>query len=112
MVGEEHGLVHVQRVQFAAHRRSRLDHLRPVRASRPGDTELGARRHGREVEVALLDLRDLAQRHVPGRLGVSRELAWLLMHVDVGIDDPQRLGCPAGTARLRCRRIAWHPKII
>jgi len=42
----------------------------------------------------------------------SRELTEVLVHVDVGIDDPQLLGCLAGTARLRCWRIAWHPKII
>ena len=65
-----------------------------------------------EVEVALLDLRDLAQRDVPRGFGVGRELAGILVHVDVGIDDPQLRRCLAGTARLRCRRIAWHPKII
>ena len=112
MVGEEHRLVHMQLVQFAPHRCRRLDDLGPVRASRPGDAELGAGRHRREVEVALLDLRDLAQRDVPWRLGVGRELAGVLVHVDVGIDDPQLRRCLAGTARLRCRRIAWHPKII
>ncbi len=67
-----------------------------------------------EVEVALLDLRDLAQRHVPGRLGVGRELAGILVHVDVGIDDPQRPRVSRGyrLVALQAHRVAPKDHMI
>ena len=37
----------------------------------------------------------VAQRDVPGRIAVRRELAGALMHVDVGVDDQE---VPKGSA--------------
>ena len=89
MVREEHGLVHVQVVELAAHLAGRPDGLRTVRAARPRDAVFRPRRHRGQVEVALLDLRDLAQRDVPGRLGVLGELGRILVDVDVRVDDEE-----------------------
>ena len=113
VIGEEHGLVHVQRVELASHRGRALDHLRAVRPARPRDAEFGARRHRGQVEVALLDLRDLTERDVPRRCGVLRELRGILVHVDVGIDDPDVRRRLAGAGRGGAvRRLGHRQKII
>ena len=129
VVGEEHGLVHAQVVEARAQLGGGGHDLATVRPAGERDAELRPRRHPGQVEVPLVDLRDLAQTHVPGRVRVLGERGRILVDVHVGVDDihvlerlprGRRYGCCLGhvswisLAAIRCasrtsaeNRIPW-----
>ena len=99
VVGKQHRLVDVQLVEALAHLPGGGHDLAPVGAARERDPVLGARRHPWQVQVTLLDGRDLAQAHVPRRLCVFGQLRRILVDVHVGVDHErvgQCLALPGG----------------
>ena len=112
MIGEQNRLVDLELVELAPHHGRRANDLGAVRPPGPRDPELGSRRHCRQVEIALLDLRDLAQRDVPRWLGMLRELGNVLVDMHVGVDDVQ-VGERLARGKSRRRSRARSPtKII
>ena len=112
VIGEQHRLVDVEPVEALAELARAGDDLTAVGPAWERHAVLGPRRHPGQIEVTLLHGRDLAQRDVPGRLGIQRELGRILVDVHVGIDHKQ-IGeglapCAGGFARRHSGRHLGH----
>ena len=106
VVGEQHGEVDVDLLQLGDHLLRRVDHPRRLVRAREARREraVAARGEPGDVEVALGHVGHVAQRDVPGRVAVRRELARALVDVDVGVDDQEvAQRCHSS---MPCRR-AW-----
>ena len=91
VVGEQHRQVDADLAQLAHHLLRRVDHPRRLVRGREarGQRPVAAGREAGDVEVALRDVRDVAQRDVPRPVAVGREPAGALVDVDVHVDDQQ-----------------------
>ena len=91
MVGKQHCQIDVKLAQLGSHRPGRCHDLRSVAATGERRPILGARGHPWEVEVPLVHLVDLSQRHVP-RVGcVLGHLGGALVDVNVCVHDESGL---------------------
>ena len=104
VIGEQHRQVDADLAQLAHHLLGRVHHPRRLVRGREarGQRPVAARREAGDVQVALGDVGDGAQRDVPRSVAVGRERSRALVYVDVRVDDQQ----------LAQRRAPGHRGII